>query len=209
MPQFLDFDQAVIISREVENYFNDPKSDNDIIFLARKFNLGIRENFVVSTKAILRNCPECSGCHNEVCTLGCFDSEANVVCLWDQALEEIIGTKLILHEYGHVIYDQIFTNELSEEEAFEQSEEFAQFVENNFDIAVDNCLTCSETPLMKVFRKTGYMDMTPEGITGISAQEMKAEVTRGIIAGLSLAIGGAIFAYIISKSSNKTVELVG
>ena len=199
MPQFLDFDNARIVSQKVEDYFNSPQSDQDIIFLAKKFNLQIKEDFLVHTSEVRRNCPECMGCKNDSCILGCFDSDTDVVCLWDLALEEIIGTKLILHEYGHVIYDQIFIDDLDEDDSFEQSEAFAQFVEDNFTISLEFCEGCSDTEIKaKVMRKGFKLNQLHlpgvEDVTGMTGTEMRSEAFRGIIAGLSLALGAAIFA---------------
>lgn len=190
MPQFLDFDDGVIVSKRVEDFWNGPQSDQEIFFLAKKFNLTIRDEFFVQTKEIRRNCPDCMGCHNSICTLGCFDSDTNVVCLWDKALKEIIGTKLILHEYGHVIYEQIFETNLSEDEAFEQSEEFAQYVEDNYTIALSFCEGCSENQIQARIQRMHLGDMMDHAI-------------EGIIAGFALAAGGAAFAILASRFLTK------
>lgn len=190
MPQFLNFDDGVIVAKRVEDFWNGPESDQEIFFLAKKFNLTIRNDFVVQTKEVRKNCPECMGCKNEFCTLGCFDSDSNVVCLWDKALEEIIGTKLILHEYGHVIYDQIFETNLSEDEAFEQSEQFAQYIEDNYTIALEFCEGCSENQIQARIQR-------------MHAGEMMDHALEGIIAGFALAAGAAGFALAASKFLSK------
>lgn len=137
MPEFLTFEDAKTVTYQIINFFNSPDSDPTITALANQFNLGIRDTFLVTVTSIEKNCPECSGCHGGSCTLGCHISQDNgsagKLCYWDKALTEVAGTKLIVHEMGHVIYDQIFIDNLSPKDSFNQSERFAQYMENHYD----------------------------------------------------------------------------
>jgi len=183
--QFLTFEQAVPVCESVESFFNSPESDQVILTLQQKFpNLKIKEDFVVETKEIKKNCPECMGCEDDYCTLGCFRTDPATVCLWEEALESIIGTKLIVHEYGHVIYDQVFVNDLSEDEEFEQSEEFAMYMERTFTISLEFCDGCSEDPA--------------EQISSMTVEHMQDSAIDSIIAGVGFAFGALIFALIVN-----------
>jgi len=137
MVRFLTFEDAVSMTNEMINYFNSPVSDSIVFSMANRFNLQIKENFVVSVTSINKNCSECSGCHGGKCTLGCYVSQESGdpgrLCYWDKALTEVVGSKLVLHEMGHVIYDQIYFSNLPEEQNFNLSEKFAQYMENNFE----------------------------------------------------------------------------
>lgn len=195
--QFLTFEDAVIISRQIEDFFNSPESDEMILALSQAFNLGIKENFVVHVEQIEKNCEECMGCHNGSCILGCFSNDdPNKVCFWDEAIEAVIGTKLIVHEYGHVIFDQIFTTKLSEEDAFAQSEAFAQFMEDNFIISLAFCANCSEHPI-------GEAPTILEGENEIHemmhAGEMIDSLIGAVIGGVGFAIGGALIALMANQ----------
>lgn len=190
--QFLTFDDAVIISRQIEDYFNSPESDETILALAQGFNLGIKENFVVHVEEIQKNCEECMGCHNGSCILGCFSNDnPNKVCFWDEAIEAVIGTKLIVHEYGHVIFDQIFTTELSEQDAFEQSEAFAQFMEDNFVISLAFCTNCSNYPIGEA---PTIMEGKGETHQMMHVGDMVDSLIGAVIGGIGFAIGGALIA---------------
>lgn len=192
--QFLSFEQAVPVCESVESFFNSPESDQVILKLQQRFpNLEIKEDFVVKTQAIKKNCPECMGCKDDYCTLGCFRTDPATVCLWEEALESIIGTKLIVHEYGHVIYDQVFANDLSEDEEFEQSEEFAMFMENNFTISLDFCEGCSEDPTQH------NMSMT--------LGDLEDSALDSIIVGIGFAFGAFVFAIIANWLATGKVKV--
>lgn len=138
MPQFLSFDDAVKITRQLIDYYNSPASDDVLLFMADKFHLQIKPDFTVHVNSIHKNCPECSGCKCGECILGCYETHTRdkpgVLCYWDEALEYQLGTRLIVHELGHVIYDQVFDSGLPEAQDFDQSEQFAMYMENHFDI---------------------------------------------------------------------------
>ena len=156
MPKMLSFDDAVSISHQIINFFNSPESDPTILFLAQKFNLDIKNDFHVSVASISKNCSECSGCHGGSCTLGCYVSQdtghAGRLCYWDKALESVVGTKLVVHELGHVIYDQIFTDNLNPQASFIQSEKFAQYMENHYDFDMSfNFDGFNENPIIEKY----------------------------------------------------------
>lgn len=197
---FLRFEDAVSLSRELESFFNSPQSDSVIVELAEKFKLGIKKDFTVFVPVIEKNCKECMGCHSGGCILGCFITEpgaAEKVCFWDEAIEAAIGTKLVVHEYGHVIFEQIFTNELNEEAAFEKSEEFAQFLEANFTIIPGGCNNCSQEPFSEFVpgnQENSKMDDVFDTLGNAPNQ-----LIESLIVGIGFALGSAGFALIINQ----------
>jgi len=194
--QFLTFEDAVIISRQLEDYFNSPESDQFIFAVSETFNLGIKENFHVHVDQIEKNCSECMGCHNGSCILGCFMSkDPSKVCYWDEAIEAVLGTKLIVHEYAHVIYDQIFTNDLSEDDAFEQSELFAQFLEQNFQISLSFCTNCSPGPISSAPTITSKDD--PHDF--MHFEDMTDAFIGAVIGGIGFGIGAAALTLIFDQ----------
>ncbi len=196
--QFLRFEDAVSLSRQIEAFFNSPESDQIIIELAEKFNLGVKENFVVNVPTIEKNCKECMGCHAGGCILGCFISgpgEPQKVCFWDEAIEAVIGTKLVVHEYGHVIFEQIFTNNLDEERAFQISEDFAQFMENNFTIDTSSCFNCSQEPLSE----SSLVPGNPQNELIDTITETPSRFLEAIIFGIGLGIGAAALGVVINQ----------
>ncbi len=136
MVELISYDEAVIMSKHIEAYFNSPASDQTILNLSDKFKVDLKDGFVVEVKTFSKNCQDCKGCHSGKCTLGCYKPSADTVCYWDKALEAAIGTKLVTHEMGHVIYEQVFDDKLdvNSQPHYDKSEEFAQYFENYFDI---------------------------------------------------------------------------
>lgn len=132
---FLTFDDAVSMTNQLISFLNDGLIDTELEALAKKFKIRLKENRTFHVDEINRNCPECSGCHAGGCILGCFkhSSSSSVLCYWDKALDSIIGSKLVVHEMFHLIFEQGYDNDLPEDEAFELSEKFAMFGEENFD----------------------------------------------------------------------------
>lgn len=200
--QFLTFDDAVIISRRMEEFFNSSISDQMLIDLAQKFNLGIKKDFFVNVPNIEKNCKECMGCKSgEGCILGCFITEpgqAARVCFWDEAIEAVIGSKLIVHEYGHVIFDQIFTNELSSSKEFDVSEKFAQFFEENFTLDFSSCSSCSSNPLSESNLAPGK----PQNEFIDSVKDSPSTFLSAIILGIGLGIGAAFLGVIVNQYRN-------
>lgn len=145
----LTFDDAVVITKQLIDYYNSPDSDDVILYMADKFDLKVKPDFTVKVTSIDRNCPECSGCHGGNCILGCYETHSRddpgKLCYWDQALEKELGTKLIVHEMGHVIYDQVYDSGLPEDQDYDQSEKFAMYMENNFDLNMDYLVENSRT----------------------------------------------------------------
>lgn len=205
--QFLRFEDAVTLSRGIENFFNSKESDEIIFELANKFNLGIKENFIVNVPNIEKNCQECMGCHAGGCILGCFITEPGEpqrVCFWDEAIEAVIGTKLVIHEYGHVIFEQIFTNKLNESDSFQVSEEFAQFMENNFTISLGNCIGCSIEELSE-----SSITSQNDKVDQFTVTESRDKMIEGFLFGLGLAVSGGIIAILISRATrNKDNDFI-
>ena len=197
--QFLKFEDAVTLSRKIENFFNSPESDSIIIDLAERFNLGIKENFIVHVDNIEKNCQECMGCHAGGCIAGCFITDPGQpqrVCFWEEAIEAVLGSKLVVHEYGHVVFDQIFTNQLNENDAFQLSEQFAQYMEDNFTVSLEDCVGCSTTPLSE--SSIIKQDNHEQGITGNQSTD---KILEGFLFGLGLAVSGGIIAILISRAT--------
>ena len=196
--QFLRFEDAVTLARSIENFFNSEESNDIILELANKFDLGIRENFRVFVDTIEKNCEECMGCHAGGCILGCFITEPGEplrVCLWDEAIEAVIGTKLVVHEYGHVAFDQIFTNTLNDSDAFQVSEEFAQYFEDNFTISLENCIGCSTEALSE----SSINSKQENNALSDSLQNTPIALLEAVIIGVGFALGSAGFALIINQ----------
>lgn len=197
--QFLTFEDAVQISRKLEDFFNSTDSNEVLLTLQSKFeNLRFKNDFFVKVEEIRKNCEECMGCKDGECILGCFiDENPNMICFWDEALETLIGTKLVVHEFGHVIFDQIFENDLSPELAFRQSEEFAQFFEENFQVSIEFCQNCSERPLEHHIK-----------ISNMHIDEMADQFIGSIIGGIGFGIGSIVLSFLILKISGQGSELV-
>lgn len=202
--QFLTFDNAVIVSRHLEDYFNSPESDPVLIHLAQTFGLGIKPNFVVHVAKIEKNCPECMGCHNGSCILGCFmDDDPSTLCYWDEAIEAVIGSKLIVHEYAHVIFDQVFENDLSEDDSFALSEQFAEYMERNFKISPNYCVNCSNVPM----REPELIDLEISPFMHIP--DMADALIGAVIAGFGFGIGAGTLAFIFDQLTGpEKVEVV-
>lgn len=130
---FLSFDEAVQLTRNLERFFNSTESDNQLEFLRQRFNLTYKQGFVLKINDIVRNHHECTGCSNGQCVLGCYMSHNGNISYWDKALTKIIGARLVVHEVGHVVHEQIFEQDLDPNSHFERSEQFAQYMENNFN----------------------------------------------------------------------------
>ena len=187
----LSFNDAVSLTHQIIAFFNSPLSDPTIFFLADKFNLKIKENFTVNVQSIEKNCKECSGCHGGSCTLGCYISQESGsvgrLCYWDKALTEVAGTKLVVHEMGHVIYDQIFSDGLNPDASFDKSEVFAQFVENHYDFDMS-------------FHDNGF-DANPK-INKMDFTGMKESGTRIAELVIAFTVVGLI-TYVITKHATK------
>lgn len=144
--KFLDFNQAVDLSELLLNYFNSPQGRPTVVMLGDEFRLKTKENFRLVVTKYEKNCPDCMGCTaKDGCILGCFKTPSDHVCYWDQALEKILGTKLVTHEMAHVLFEFAYdVGQMSKEKIFETSEKFAQFVEKNFTTNLVFCEQCQE-----------------------------------------------------------------
>lgn len=181
MPELLSYNDAVVITKQLIDYYNSPDSDQVLLFMADRFNLRIKPDFTVHVNSIHKNCPECSGCKCGECILGCYEThvrgQPGDLCYWDQALEYKLGTKLIVHEMAHVIYDQVYENSLSEKDAFDQSEQFAMYMENHFDVNMQ------------------YMAHT----SAISISPRLQSITDAIIIGVAISAASLVIAHVVAK----------
>ena len=183
---FLNFDDAVSLTDQLLNMLNSGKYNNVLDHLGKVFNLERRQNFRLHYDRINKNCPECSGCHNGGCILGCLKhgpGEPTVFCFWDDALESILGTKLVLHEVGHLIKEQGFHSRLSGQEDYDQSEKFAQYVEDHFDVNLQ-------------FAPTDFRSYPK--IHNLTLAQVGDSVTNGFLFGVGLSIF-AVTTYFIFK----------
>lgn len=133
----MSFDDAVFFSERLIDFFNSSSADQIFLMLGNQWNLKVKPDHTIVVDSIEKNCPECMGCDDDGCILGCYIEHrlTNKICFWDKALDEIVGSRLITHEFGHVIFSQVFEiDHLSDSENFNISEKFARFVEDNFEL---------------------------------------------------------------------------
>lgn len=188
MAQLLTFDQAAQISHQLEDYFNSPDSNDVILFMADKFNLRVKPDFTVRITSIQENCPECSGCKCGECILGCYETHSRntpgKLCFWDTALESVLGTKLIVHEFGHVIYDQIYDSGLPSAEDYDMSEKFAMYMENNFDLNMQYLATTTHE-------------------SAITIHPRITRILEAVIIGVSISAASLVIAHILAKRRSR------
>ena len=185
---FLTFENAVEMTNQLIEALNSGELDFELDQLGKKFNIKFNPGSNYHVDQINRNCPECSGCHAGGCILGCFkhSKSSSVLCYWDQALEEIIGSKLVVHEIFHLMFEQGFTSNLSEDEQFELSEKFAQYGEKNF------------TPKLVFLGDTVVIE-------GLTINEIGGSISSGFF----LAIGFSAFIILLFLIFGKTPYSIG
>lgn len=194
----LTFEDAVILTDLLINYINTDQGKNILNQIGKKFNLRLKDNFMIKRGDILKNCPDCSGCHQGLCILGCMKTPGYDLCYWDEALEKIAGTGLITHELGHIWYGQAYENDFdsNNKKYLEQSEKYAQYVEDQFTNTLAFCLECQDfvIDLKKLSRNfQGIMDN---------------QIINGLVLGIGFGIGSFIAALLIGtiKAKSETIR---
>lgn len=141
--EFLEFDDAVVLSNLLTNFVNSTDGRRVMQFLADRFELKLKPNYQIQLGEIRKDCPDCMGCHQGVCILGCLKLPQNEMCFWEKALKRIIGTRLVVHENAHLWFIQGFEIQFMDKNQFyEEGEKFAQYVENNFTKSLVFCEKC-------------------------------------------------------------------
>lgn len=141
--EFLEFDDAVVLSNLLTDFVNSTNGRRIMESLGRRFKLKLKLNYEIHLGEIRKDCPDCMGCHQGSCILGCLKLPSNIMCFWENALRRIIGTRLVVHENAHLWFLQAFEIQFMEEDQmFELSERFAQYVENTFTKSLLFCEEC-------------------------------------------------------------------
>lgn len=194
--ELITFEDAVTLTNLLINYINTDQGKDVLNQIGKKFNLTLKKDFTIWRGTISKNCPDCSGCHNGSCILGCMKTPGYNLCYWDEALEKIVGTGLVVHELAHIWFDQAYDNILDRgsEEFFQESEEYAQYVENNFTSSLAFCEKCEDFVI-----DLNKLSMTFDGI-------MTHPVTISIITGMSFAIGGFVISLLIGALKKRNTE---
>lgn len=151
---FMSFEDAVFFSERLIDFFNSPSSDPVLLMLGNQWNLQLKPDHTIMVDSIEKDCPECMGCNDKGCILGCYIEHRiiNKICFWETALKEVVGSRLITHEFGHVLFSQAYeTSHFSDSEDFETSEKFASFVENNFELDFGFDPDGFEEPKLRVY----------------------------------------------------------
>lgn len=190
---FLSFEDAVSLTNQMVAFFNSERSDAIINALADKFGLEVRNPFYIHVDEISRNCKNCMGCHGGSCVLGCMTGDINAakICYWDEALEQRVGTKLVKHEFGHLLYEQGFNDGLPEDLHFDRSEVFAQFIEKNLNLD---------------------MNFAPGGISSnpvinkFNVDSIGKDVLLTIVVGTTIAISVNAFFYFLEKRDRRKLR---
>lgn len=202
--KFLDFDQAVDLSERLVNFSNSPQGLETFRIISRQTGLKVKDSYKVHVNKYERNCTDCASCSDKGCVLGCLKTPSFHMCYWDQALEKIIGTKLVMHEIGHLWFDQVFdTKDMDKNQFFDESEKFAQYIENTF---TDNLAWCAECKRYEIFMNDNFERRSNPEIHNYDFTPWKDSIKR-IIEGVIVASITGITTYIIvSKITPKTIR---
>lgn len=195
----ITFEDAVILTNLLQGFINTDQGRLILAEMGRQFDLELKDNFVIKYGTITKNCPECMGCnHQGSCILGCTKIPGFDLCYWDEALEQIVGTQLVIHELAHVWFPQAFVHNMDpdSDEFFELSEEFAQFVEEKFSESLVFCTVCQDFVIdLKVLEKE--FPTIWENV-----------FVSSVIVGFAFAIGSFLATLIIGSISGKKENLV-
>jgi hypothetical protein len=140
------------------------------------------------------NCTECNVNGHGERIAGCYHEDRKSICYLDKALtHRPIGKKLIYHEMGHAIYDQVFNNSLSKEESFLKSEEVATHIENTFPEFLEENLLVHHF----VF---GIDDKDDVASLGFSAKDT---IIKGLLWGIAFTTGAILMSSILDRKKRK------
>jgi hypothetical protein len=188
----LAFEQAKSLTYRMVDWFNSSNSDAYIYGISQRFNLKIKDDFTVRINSINMNCSICKVTSHGERIAGCYHETNKSICYLDKALtHRPIGKKLIYHEMGHAIFDQIYNNSLSPQESFLKSEEVAMYIENTFPEFLE------ENLLIHHFVHDTNM------IENTFTEVVKDNVIRGVVWGAGFTIGAILISNLLNKKRRK------
>lgn len=189
----LTFEDSVILTDLMISYSNTQQGKEILGQIGNKFNLKLKPDFKIWRGSITKNCADCSGCFNGRCILGCMKTPGYNLCYWDMALEKIVGSGLVVHEVAHIWFDQAYVHEFKEDskEFHEQSEKYAQYVENQFTSSLAFCLECQDFVI-----DLKQLSSTFNGF-------FTHPVIASLIIGVGFGVGSALVILIVGHLTNK------
>ena len=190
----LAFEQAKRLTHRMVDWFNSSDSDAYIHGISQRFNLRIKDDFTVRINSINMNCSICSvNAHGEQIA-GCYHETNKSICYLDKALtHRPIGKKLIYHEMGHAIFNQIFDNSLSPQESFLKSEEVSMHIENTFPEFLEENLLIHHN----------IFDENEPASTDITKAVIKFNLVRGVVWGMAFSVGALLVSSLVDPKKVK------
>tara|TARA_B110000495_G_scaffold190361_1_gene192425 strand:- start:204 stop:800 length:597 start_codon:yes stop_codon:yes gene_type:complete len=190
----LAFNQAKTLTYRMIDWFNSANSDAYLHGISQRFNLKIKDDFTVRINSIGMNCSECNVNGHGERIAGCYHEDKKSICYLDKALtHRPIGKKLIYHEMGHAIYDQVFNDGLSPEESFLKSEEVATHIENTFPEFLEENL---------MIHHSVFGADTGDEVRSL-AFSAKDTIVKGLLWGLAFTTGAILMSSILDKKKTK------
>lgn len=190
----LAFEQAKSLTYRMVDWFNSSDSDAYIYGISQRFNLKIKDDFTVRINSINMNCSICRVNGHGERIAGCYHETNKSICYLDKALtHRPIGKKLIYHEMGHAIYDQIYDDGLSPQESFLKSEEVAMYIENTFPEFLEENLLIHHN----------VFDQNEPSSTDINQSVIKFNLVRGIVWGMAFSVGALLVSSLVDTKKVK------
>ena len=190
----LAFNQAKTLTYRMIDWFNSANSDAYLHGISQRFNLKIKDDFTVRINSIGMNCSECDHNSNGEKIAGCYHENKKSICYLDKALtHRPIGKKLIYHEMGHAIYDQVFNNDLLPKESFIKSEEVATHIENTFPEFLEENLMIHHAAF----------GVDPQDDIRTLAFSAKDTIIKGILWGVAFTTGAILMSSILDRKKTK------
>ncbi len=190
----LAFEQAKSLTYRMVDWFNSSDSDAYIHGISQRFNLRIKPDFTVRINSINMNCSICRVNGHGERIAGCYHETNKSICYLDKALtHRPIGKKLIYHEMGHAIYDQIYDDGLSPQESFLKSEEVAMYIENTFPEFLEENLLIHHN----------VFDQNEPSSTDINQSVIKFNLVRGVVWGMAFSVGALLVSSLVDTKKVK------
>jgi hypothetical protein len=190
----LAFEQAKSLTYRMVDWFNSSDSDAYIYGISQRFNLKIKDDFTVRINSINMNCSICRVNGHGERIAGCYHETNKSICYLDKALtHRPIGKKLIYHEMGHAIYDQIYDDGLSPQESFLKSEEVAMYIENTFPEFLEENLLIHHN----------VFDQNEPSSTDINQSVIKFNLVRGVVWGMAFSVGALLVSSLVDTKKVK------
>ncbi len=190
----LAFEQAKSLTYRMVDWFNSSESDAYIHGISQRFNLRIKPDFTVRINSINMNCSICRVNGHGERIAGCYHETNKSICYLDKALtHRPIGKKLIYHEMGHAIYDQIYDDGLSPQESFLKSEEVAMYIENTFPEFLEENLLIHHN----------VFDQNEPSSTDINQSVIKFNLVRGVVWGMAFSVGALLVSSLVDTKKVK------